>query len=100
MGRYIVLLLWLFLFFSTAYGQSHGLQFSSHEVVPEKRTSLNLTPLEPVCFSSTTELSFDIKFRPNLETYFGYVLRMITSDNQNIDLVYNQKLLQFNFIIR
>ncbi len=25
-------------------GQSHGLEFSSHEVVPEHRTALDLTP--------------------------------------------------------
>ncbi|MBX3256759.1 MAG: hypothetical protein KF862_21665 [Chitinophagaceae bacterium] len=99
MGRYIVLLLCAFLFFSTAYSQSHGLQFASHEVVPEKRTSLNLTPGDPICFTNTTELSFDISFRPNQETYFGFVLRMISADNQNIDVVYNQKLLQFNFVI-
>lgn len=80
-------------------GQSQGLQFASHEVVQEKRTSLNLTPADPFCFNNRTELSFDFIFRPNLETYFGYILRMITTDNQNIDLVYNQKLLQFNFVI-
>lgn len=80
-------------------GQTQGLQFASHEVVQEKRTSLNLTPADPICFNNTTDLSFDLIFRPNLETYFGYVLRIVTTGNQNIDLVYNQKLLQFNFVI-
>ncbi|WP_147205881.1 galactose oxidase [Segetibacter aerophilus] len=89
-----------FLFTSViAYEQSHGLQFSSHEVVPEKRTSLNLTPTDPICLTDDTEISFDFNFAPNFETYFGYIIRIITNNNQNIDIVYNQKLLNFNFVI-
>ncbi|MCW3082516.1 hypothetical protein [Segetibacter sp.] len=99
MGKYLLLLLW-FLFSSViAFEQSHGLQFSSHEVVPEKRTSLNLTPTEPLCLSADTEISFDFNFSPNYETYFGYIIRLITNDNRNIDIVYNQRLLNFNFVI-
>lgn len=79
--------------------QSHGLQFSSHEVVPEKRTSLNLTPGSPLCLEGNSEISFDLIFTPHLETYFGYIMRMVTADHQNIDLVYNQRLLNFNFVI-
>lgn len=100
MGKYIFLLSsFIILLTNVIRGQSHGLQFSSHEVVPEKRTSLNLTPAEPLCLHNTTELSFDLNFRPDLETYFGYILRIITTANQNIDIVYNQKLRVFNFII-
>ncbi|MCW3112018.1 MAG: galactose oxidase [Segetibacter sp.] len=99
MGKYVLLLLG-FLFYSViGFAQSYGLQFSSHEVVPEKRTSLNLTPTEPLCLSDDTEISFDFNFTPNHETYFGYIIRIITNDNQNIDIVYNQKLLNFNFVI-
>ena len=99
MRKYFSLLLGLTFFSFVVYGQSHGLQFSSHEVVPEKRTSLNLTPGEPLCLSHDSQISFDLNFSPNLETYFGYIIRVITTNNQNIDVVYNQKLLNFNFVI-
>ncbi len=82
-----------------SYSQNHGLQFSSHEAVQEKRTALNLTPDNPVCFSKPTEVSFDVIFRPNLETYFGYVMRVVTTNNLNIDLVYNEKLRVLNFVV-
>jgi two-component SAPR family response regulator len=98
MGR-LLLLVCSLLIAHSAFCQSHGLRFSSHEVVPEKRTSLNLTPKDPLCFKQPAEISFDCSFTPNLETYFGYILRLVTSNNQNIDIVYNQKLQKFNFVI-
>jgi two-component SAPR family response regulator len=83
----------------TGFSQSYGLTFSSHEVVLEKRTALDLSPEDSICFSKNFDLNFDIKFLPNHETYFGYVLRMITHDNQNIDLIYNQRSSDFRVII-
>lgn len=81
------------------FSQSYGLQFSSHEVIPEKRTSLNLTPGEPLCFEDDVQISFDLKFIPGLNAYFGYVIRLITTDNQNIDVVSIDKTGNFNFVI-
>jgi two-component SAPR family response regulator len=75
------------------------LQFSSHEAIPEKRTSLNLTHGEPLCLKEDTQISFDLKFVPGLNAYFGYVIRLITTDNQNIDLVSIDKAGNFNFVI-
>jgi DNA-binding SARP family transcriptional activator len=90
----------LLAFFNYAgHSQSYGLQFASHEVVQEKRTGLNLSPAEPWCLREDAELSFDILFAPRMETYFGYVFRIVTTDHQNIDLIYNQPLRTFNFII-
>ncbi|MGX5816913.1 hypothetical protein ACWKWU_01880 [Chitinophaga lutea] len=83
----------------TGAGQSHGLEFSSHEVVAEKRTSLDLTPGDPVCVQGVTELSFDLMLKPGMETYFGYIVRVLTTRHQNIDLVYNQRLATFHFVI-
>src|SRR5215210_3990302 len=100
MGRKVLVSLLSILFFINAgFAQSHGLQFSSHEVVQEKRTSLNLTPTEAFCLRNTAEISFDLTFRPNLEIYFGYIIRVVTSNNQNIDVVYNQRQRNFNFVI-
>lgn len=99
MGKFLYCLLIFIVPVQVTYSQSHGLEFSSHEVVPEKRTSLDLTPDEPVCLHNISEVSFDLMLRPNMETYFGYVMRMLTSNHQNIDLVYNQRLAVFNFVI-
>jgi len=78
--------------------QSYGLIFSSHEVVPEKRTSLDLTNNTPVCFSDRLDLSFDLSFVPNYTTYFGYVFRLVNNKGQNIDLIYDQKKENFTIV--
>jgi len=76
----------------------YGLQFNSHEVVLEKRTSLDLSPEDSFCFTKNFELRFDINFIPNNKTYFGYVVRIISNSNQNIDLIYDQKSKSFKVI--
>ena len=68
MTRSVFLVILLF-YMSTGLSQSHGLEFSSHEVIPEKRTSLNLTS-DPYCLQHNTDISFDFYFRPNLQIYF------------------------------
>lgn len=82
-----------------SFAQSYGLQFQSHEVVPEKRTALNLTPDGPLCLTGPIEISFDLNFVPYHDIYFGYILRVIFSNSTNIDLVYNQKTGRFDFLI-
>lgn len=100
MWKFILLLfLSVQLIINAGSAQSYGLRFSSHEVVQERRTTLNLTSSGPLCFKKEAELSFDLNFLPYKETYFGYVLRIIAANNQNIDLVYNQKEGTFNFLI-
>lgn len=99
MRIFLYLMTGLLLFSGGLYSQSYGLQFSSHEAIPEKRTSLNLTPGEALCFKDDTQISFDLKFLPGLNAYFGYVIRLITTDNQNIDLVSIDKTGNFNFVI-
>jgi hypothetical protein len=83
----------------TGFAQAYGLAFNSHEVALEKRTSLDLSPDDSLCFSKNMELSFDFNFIPNRRVYFGYVLRIISSDYQNIDLIYNPKLKVFKLIL-
>jgi two-component SAPR family response regulator len=80
------------------FGQTYGLTFNSHEVVLEKRTSLDLSPDDSLCFSKNLDLGFDINFIPNHETYFGYVLRIINGDDLNIDLIYDQRSGMFKVI--
>jgi hypothetical protein len=78
--------------------QSYGLTFSSHEAVLEKRTSLDISPDDSICFSKNFELGFDINYLPNHRTYFGYILRIISNGDQNIDLIYHQKSHLFRVI--
>lgn len=84
---------------SNVHAQSHGLQFSSYDVVQEKRTSLDLGAGEPFCVPEKFNLSFDIQFTPNKPSYFGYIVRLINKHNQNIDLVYDERSAGFNIIV-
>ena len=67
---------------------SKGLYFSSHEVVQDQRTSLNLSPQKPFRLNGNYSLEFDISFRKN-DGYYGYIFRAIADDDTNIDLVSN-----------
>ncbi len=73
-----------------ANAQSYGLGFYSHDVVQDKRTTLDLS-LNNVAQKDNLELSFDLSFIPNHEIYFGYIFRLIGDDKQNIDLVYDNQ---------
>lgn len=70
-------------------GQSYGLGFESFEAVQDKRTGLDLSPEGPICLNDDFELSFDLSFLRNKKTYFGYIVRVIGDDQQNIDLIYD-----------
>jgi two-component SAPR family response regulator len=65
----------------------YGLEFASHEVEKENRTSLDLTPVKPFKFSKGFSISFDVLFKQESKQIFGYILRIIGNNNQNIDLV-------------
>lgn len=84
--------------FNQTPSQAYGLQFSSHEAVPEKRTSLVLTGKEPICFSKQLDLAFDLNFLDDHITYFGYIFRLINDKGQNIDLLYDQKSSNFRVV--
>ena len=79
-------------------GQSYGLTFNSHENVLEKRTSLDISPDDSICFTKNFDLGFDINYLPNHRTYFGYILRIISNEDHNIDLIYHQKSHTFRVI--
>ena len=66
-----------------------GLYFSSHEVNPDNRTSLNLTPSGPFRFPDGFTIEMNANFR-NGDGYYGYIFRIIGDHNTNIDLVFRQ----------
>lgn len=86
----ITVILLNILFLLPANAQSYGLGFYSHEVVQDKRTTLDLS-LNNVSQKDNLEVSFDLSFIPHHEIYFGYILRLIGDDKQNIDLVYDNQ---------
>jgi len=98
MGKYLYSVVIALLLNAKGFAQSYGLTFSSHEVVLEKRSSLDLSPEDSLCFAKDFALEFDMNFLPHYVTYFGYVVRIISSDNQNIDLIYDQKSRFFKLI--
>lgn len=100
-NNYIKIAFYLhFLFISSAfdsYGQSDGLGFYSHEVVQDKRTSLDLTPGKTLCFRDNFDISFEMSLFPNHIVDFGYIVRIIENDTRNIDLVHSVRLNQSHF---
>ena len=72
---------------SIAQDLRYGIEFSSFEVVQEKRTSLNLSPSNAFSFSSGFSLSFDLSFQSAPEYNFGYVFRIIGQNNQRLDFL-------------
>lgn len=81
------------LFYSNnIFAQSYGLGFNSHEVVQDKRTSLNLFPDKAYCSHGDFEISFEMSFFPGHKIYFGYILRLIKDDEENIDLIYDEDI--------
>lgn len=82
-----VMFLLLHLFSMNVLGQEYGLEFLGHEVVPDKRTALLIGDKEDICAGENLNLSFELKFKPKVSSYFGYVFRIITEDNKNIDLL-------------
>lgn len=79
--------------------QSYGLRFVSHEDIQDKRTSLNLSPDQPLCLNGTAELSFDFRLLPNHRSYFGYVFRLIQDEKQNLDLLFEPRSKSLKVII-
>lgn len=84
---------------SKCLSQSYGLGFYSHEVIQDKRTSLDLFPDKPVHFDDDFEVSFDLSFFPGHKDYFGYIFRLIKDDTQNIDLVFDHNNPHFSVIL-
>ena len=82
-----------------SFGQDEylsGLYFSSHEVIQDKRTSLNLTPERPFKFPDGFSLEMEANFRRG-DGFYGYIFRIIGNGHTNIDLVSNLASFSSNF---
>lgn len=90
-GFKICMTLFFLFFVQRIYAQSYGLGFYSHDVVQDKRTALQLNTGSSIRSKDHIRVSFDMSFHPNHTIYFGYILRLISDNNQNIDLVYDNQ---------
>ena len=70
-----------------SHAQSTGLRFLGQEFPADERTSLELFTRKPFKSSGEFTISFDMALERNFNSYFGYVLRMISDDERNIDLI-------------
>lgn len=94
--NHLALLIIFFLSCQNGFSQSYGLGFFSHEVVQDQRTGLDLSPGKTLCFNKDFELGFDLNFLPKRDDYFGYILRLVVSDTENIDLIFDKDLKEKN----
>lgn len=93
MTRYyhiFILLAFSFLFIcqKAASVEENGLLFRSHEVRPDKRTSLCLPadPSKGVEFSGSFSISFDVRIDNDKEK-FGYICRVVLDRKESIDIL-------------
>ncbi|MFT7953723.1 hypothetical protein, partial [Salmonella enterica] len=79
--------------------QSYGLAFASNEVVQDRRTGVDLSPGGSFEFSKDFELAFDISIQPFRVEYFGYILRVVGNNKNNIDLIYDNTPTHFKVVM-
>ncbi|MBD8347866.1 kelch repeat-containing protein [Dysgonomonas sp. HGC4] len=86
----LLLFILICLIASNAYSQEldYGLFFKSHSYKGGERTSLLLENGDFFGLADKFTFSFDLFLRSN-EDHFGLVSRIMTNDNQNIDLVFS-----------
>lgn len=80
-------------------GSKYGLSFKGHLENLDGRTSLNLTPENPIrTLEEGFNISFDLKLRKEIQT-FGYVFRMIVDEKSSFDFISNLTEHELNFVI-
>ncbi|WP_299664760.1 hypothetical protein [uncultured Polaribacter sp.] len=97
--RNFIIFFFLLISIQITEGQDYldeGLSFYSHEVIQEKRTSLNLTPKTPIRFQKKINISFEANFRRG-DGYYGNILKIVGNSFLNIDLVANLDSNEENF---
>ena len=68
--------------------QEYGLSFKSQSYILDERTGLEISPNEFVDVKGEFEVSFDLKLDfKQKENGFGYIFRIISKKNKNIDLL-------------
>ncbi len=74
-----------------SFAQQYGLRFSGAEVPQFQRTSLDINPDKYFSLRNEFTLSFQLSFPPGLVRYYGYILRIIDDQGNNVDLIFNYR---------
>ncbi|TDX02064.1 Kelch repeat-containing protein [Dinghuibacter silviterrae] len=82
--------LYLLLILVAQRGEGQGLGFYNNDNEQDRRTNLNVTAEKPLIFPHNTELTFDLSYLPGYQNSFGYVLRLVRNNTQNIDLLFDK----------
>ena len=106
MMRINILFVFIFSFFFSFIAQSkdidknfsYGLNFKSHEVNKDDRTSLDLLPEKSLKLTKGYTLEFDLKLLNTSHTY-GYVFRIIANDTTSLDMTSYLRDNRINFIL-
>jgi DNA-binding SARP family transcriptional activator len=96
---YIAIIIYVFFYAYPVMAQKDthsGLFFKSHEVIQDQRTSLNLTPKEPIRIKDEFSMEFDILFREG-DGFYGYIFKMLANGRTPVDLVSNLASQSENF---
>lgn len=72
-----------------SHAQSYGMAFNSYETDLDKRTSLDLSPAEPLRLANNFTIGFDMSLFPYQHVYFGYIFRLVGENGKNIDLIFD-----------
>lgn len=86
-ARWYIVLCCLVLSIALAHGQSQGLYFVSHEEIQNKRTGMDLFSTQALPVKHELAMEFDVRFKPNQDSYYGYIFRAILNGGINIDLI-------------
>lgn len=73
----------------TLYSQEYGLEFIGKQFSKDSRTNLDLNPGGYYSFHGKFELSFSILMRQKEFNSFGYVVRLIDQNKNNVDVIFN-----------
>ncbi|MCF8381129.1 MAG: hypothetical protein K9H49_16265 [Bacteroidales bacterium] len=95
----ILVVLFSTLILLNAEAQYYGLFFRSSNSIAPQRTGLDLSENGFLKFNNEFEISFDLMMRAERNFDFGYILRIVGSDGNNIDIIYDQFTTSKNTIL-
>ena len=96
LSRYYLIL--LFFIPNLSFSQEYGLQFYANEKRFSEKTCLELNHEDFFDFKNDFEIKFKLSLDQSNRINFGYILRVITSNKYNIDLLYDPVSQSLNLI--
>lgn len=86
---FLIWILYCFTFkVSGCLAQEYGLELIGHEENPDQRTRIDLGGDAGFSFDNSARVSFDIRFKKNVRSYFGYVFRFADNEGNSLDLMF------------